>query len=83
MNRPNAIADQRETEEFLNLLAQICRRINHRVDMCHRTGATFDGDGLIEHPWGYRRLARLSEQDRKIVEELTDHLQQRFRAAGT
>lgn len=81
MNPPNATVEQRQTDQFLKLLAQICRRINHRVDMYQRAGIAFDGEALIERPSGVRQLARLDEGDRLIVEELTNQLQRRFRAA--
>ncbi|CAM2902552.1 hypothetical protein BST27_11115 [Mycobacterium intermedium] len=82
MNPPNTTVDQHQTDEFLKLLARICRRINHRVDMYYRAGVAFDGEALIERPWGFEQLARLDERDRMIVEELTGQLQRRFPAAA-
>lgn len=89
MNRPAAnfddsaaaratVAEHGQTDYFLGLLTQICRRINHRVDKHQRASAIAEASGHADYACGARRMARIEDEDRQIIEGIIDHLQRGF-----
>jgi hypothetical protein len=78
MNRPAATGRERQADCVLTILTQICKRTNLRIEMYHRARALADAGGRAEHDCGLQRLRRIDEEDQKLLDGLTDHLQRRF-----
>ncbi|OBA81321.1 hypothetical protein A9W99_14095 [Mycobacterium sp. 1164966.3] len=78
MNRPAAQTDEVDSQYFLRLLYQICRRTNLRIDMYQRGIAVATARGDVGYACAFRHLTQIEEQDRQILQDLIDTLQRRF-----
>ena len=72
-------ADHRQAEYFVRLLAQSRRLIDHRIGEYQKAIAIAEADGDAEGACGFRRMARIEEQDGRAVDGLIENLHQRFR----
>ncbi len=72
------MAEQCQPVDLQQLLDQICRRIDHRIERYRRVTALFEASGDVEYAWTFRRMTRVEEQDLQIFEGLLDDLQRRF-----
>jgi hypothetical protein len=72
------MADQCQPVDLQQLLDQICRRIDHRIERYRRVTALFEASGDVEYAWTFRRMTRVEEQDLQIFEGLLDDLQRQF-----
>jgi hypothetical protein len=82
--RNRAHADRRQSDYLLQLLDQICRRMDNRIDRYLRATTIFDGCSDVDYARTFRRLRFLEEQDRQILAGLIDELRRRLspRAPG-
>ncbi len=71
------MAEQCPPADLQQLLDQICRRIDHRIERYRRVTALFEASGDVEYAWTFRRMTRIEEQDLQIFEGLLDDLQRR------
>jgi hypothetical protein len=76
------MADQRQADYFLRLLTENRRLIDYRVDGYHKVIAMAEADGDVEGACGFRRLARIDEQDRQTLDGLIKNLRRRFLLGG-
>jgi hypothetical protein len=74
---PATAADYGHTERVLNMLAQICRILNNRIDKYQRARVISEASGQSDYACGARRMARIEEEERRILEGIIDHLQRR------
>jgi hypothetical protein len=72
-----ATSDDAQAEYFLQVLSQICRRINLRIDMYQRGTAVADARGDVGYACAFRHLTHLDKRDRQILEELIESLRRR------
>jgi hypothetical protein len=72
------MADQCPPADLQQLLDQICRRIDHRIERYRRVTALFEASGDVEYAWTFRRMTRVEEQDLQIFEGLLEDLRVRF-----
>ena len=75
---PATAADHRQTDCALRVLAQICRRLNHRIDQFQRARAISEASGQADYACGTGRMARIEDEERQILEGMIDHLQRRI-----
>lgn len=71
-------ADHRQAEYFLRLLAQSRRLADHRIDRYRKAIATAEANGDVDGAIGFRRVARIEEQDRQTLDSLIENLRRRF-----
>ncbi|OIN77943.1 hypothetical protein BST29_13610 [Mycobacterium malmoense] len=71
-------ADHRQADYFLRLLAQSRRLVDHRIGQYHKVIAQAEADGDAEAACGFRRMARVEEQDRQTLDGLIENLHRRF-----
>jgi hypothetical protein len=76
-----AMADHRQADYFLRLLAQSRRLSEHRIDQYHKAIAAFEANGDTEGAASFRRMVCSEEQDRQSLDGLIENLRRRF-AAG-
>jgi len=77
-------ADQRQAEYFLRLLTQSRHIIDHRIGEYQKAIAVAEAEGDAEGACGFRRMARIEEQDGRTVDGMIEKLHRRFplRASG-
>lgn len=75
---PATTADQRHAEYFRRLLAQSREHIDQRIDTYQRAIAIFEARGEVKRAGGLRRMTRIEEQERQVLDRLIDRLERRF-----
>jgi hypothetical protein len=75
---PAETADQLQADYFRRLLAQSRLHIEHRLGEYHKAIATAEAVGDAEGACNFRRMARIEEQDRHILDGLIENLHRRF-----
>ena len=75
-------ADYRQAEYFLGLLVQHRGHTDHRIGDYRKAIAAAEAAGDNEAAIGLRRMARIEEQDRRILDALIANLHRRFPLAG-
>ena len=73
-----AMADHRQADYFLRLLAQSRRLSEHRIDQYHKAIAAFEANGDAEGAASFQRMVCSEEQDRQTLEGLIENLRLRF-----
>jgi hypothetical protein len=73
-----AMADHRQADYFLRLLAQSRRLSEHRIDLYHKAIAAFEANGDAEGAASFRRMVCSEEQDRQTLDGLIENLHRRF-----
>jgi hypothetical protein len=76
-----AVADHRQADYFLRLLAQSRRLSDRRIDQYHKAIAACEANGDVEGAASFRRMVCSEEQDRQTLDGLIENLRRRF-AAG-
>ena len=77
-----AMADHRQADYFLRLLAQNRRLSEHRIDQYHKAIAAFEADGDAEGAASFRRMVCSEEQDRQTLDGLIENLRRRFASSA-
>ena len=77
-----AMADHRQADYFLRLLAQSRRLSEHRIEQYHKAIAAFEANGDVEGAASFRRMVCSEEQDRETLDGLIDNLRRRFASAA-
>jgi hypothetical protein len=77
-----AMADHRQADYFLRLLAQSRRLSEHRIDQYHKAIAAFEANGDAEGAASFRRMVCSEEQDRQTLEGLIENLRLRFASSA-
>jgi hypothetical protein len=76
-----AMADHRQADYFLRLLAQSRRLSEHRIEQYHKAIAAFEANGDVEGAASFRRMVCSEEQDRETLDGLIENLRRRFASA--
>jgi hypothetical protein len=71
-------ADQLQADYFLRLLAQNRRLIDHRIDGHQKAIAVSEANSDPEGACAFRRMARIEEHEREILDGLIENLRRRF-----
>jgi hypothetical protein len=77
-----AMADHRQADYFLHLLAQSRRLSEHRIEQYHKAIAAFEANGDVEGAASFRRMVCSEEQDRETLDGLIENLRRRFASAA-
>lgn len=75
-------ADHRQAEYFLRLLIERRRLGDRRIEQGHKAIASCDADGDIEGAANFRRIVRIEERDRQILDGMIENLRRRFHPGG-
>ena len=75
-------ADYRQAEYFLRLLLERRRLGDRRIEQGLKAIATCDADGDIEGAANFRRIVRIEERDRQVLDGMIENLRRRFMLAG-
>ena len=73
-----AMADRRQADYFLRLLAQSRRLSQHRIDRYHQAIAVCESDGDAEGVANFRRMLSGEEQERQTLDGMIKKLRGRF-----
>ncbi|HZC52344.1 MAG TPA: hypothetical protein VE441_07595 [Mycobacterium sp.] len=73
-----AIADRRQADYFLRLLAQSRRLSEHRIDRYQQAIAVCDSNGDAEGSANFRRMLCGEEQERQSLDGMIERLRRRF-----
>jgi hypothetical protein len=60
------------------MLTQRRRLVEHRIDGYQKAIAISEANGDVESACGFRRMARIEEQDRQTLDGLIENLHRRF-----
>lgn len=71
-------ADQLQADYFLRLLVQRRRLIDQRIEDYQRAIATAEAKGDVDAVCGFRRLTRIEEHDRQMLDGMLGKLSRRF-----
>lgn len=77
-------ADHLQADYFMRLLIQSRRLVDHRIDEYQKAIATAETNGDVDAADSFRRMTRIEEQDRQILDHMIEKLRRRFprRAQG-
>ncbi|OMC10139.1 MULTISPECIES: hypothetical protein [unclassified Mycobacterium] len=73
-----AMADRRQADYFLRLLAQSRRLSEHRIDRYHQAIAVCESNRDAEGAANFRHMLRGEEQERQSLDGMIEGLRQRF-----
>ncbi|WP_139329765.1 hypothetical protein [Mycobacterium sp. IS-2888] len=73
-----AMADRRQADYFLRLLAQSRRLSQHRIDRYHQAIAVCESNRDAEGAANFRHMLRGEEQERQSLDGMIEGLRQRF-----
>ncbi|UXA09064.1 hypothetical protein KXD96_13900 [Mycobacterium sp. SMC-2] len=71
-------ADQRQADYFVRLLSQKLRLIGQRIDDYQKALGAAQANGDVDAVANLRRMARIEEQDREILNAMLEKLRRRF-----
>jgi hypothetical protein len=71
-------ADRRQAAYFLRLLSRSRRLADYRIGKYRRAVAAAEANGNVGRAADFRRLLRIEERDRQVVDGLIENLHRRF-----